>query len=144
MREIKFRAWDKKRKMMIDLARSDELWGIMARVNNYSGEFYTTIWKFQDEDCWPDKRIALFPDDIELMQYTGLYDKNGKTIYEGDIIRCWENTTDHYEEHIGFVEWYDCGLKINLKDGFKFVSVSGANEVIGNIWENSSLLENKQ
>ena len=67
MREIKFRAWDKIKKVMF-----------IPRTISQSPPFCV----FDNENF----RLDL-PDDCELMQYTGLKDKNGdKDIYEGDII----------------------------------------------------------
>ena len=67
MREIKFRAWDKVSKQMIGCY----MWGLNMDFTNgqiYSGNMNVT-------------------DKLELMQYTGLHDKDGKEIWEGDIVR---------------------------------------------------------
>ena len=72
MREIKFRAWVKsKRKMYHDV-----------RV----GSGGMSIYGFKKE--YPNEWVYFHPEDIQLMQYTGLKDKNGKEIYEGDIVYC--------------------------------------------------------
>lgn len=78
----------------------------------------------------------------ELEQYTGLKAKNGKEIYEGDIVRY---TTEYYgkkREHLRVVEWEewdsdDFGEPHNI--GYR--NLSGYEEVIGNIHENPELLE---
>ena len=66
MREIKFRAWDKNTKIMIPW---DHL--VKSRIS-----FRTFRWALVSENS----------ENIELMQYTGLKDKNGIEIYEGDIL----------------------------------------------------------
>ena len=88
----------------------------------------------------------------EIMQFTGLLDKNGKEIYEGDIITC--VTNGHMEwPHQGIVEYlgqsndYYCGyfginVGVNLNGKFEFTHFwnNKGFEVIGNIYENVELI----
>jgi len=127
MREIKFRAWD---------TRIKKLWQVEELswcdpcfiVANPSLEYMDV----QDRDF----RTKRCPDDIKLMQYTGLKDKNSKEIYEGDILQ-WCNTTIVKTKWV--VEstnggWYPFieQMLTNRPSGF---------EVIGNIYENPELLK---
>ena len=77
-------------------------------------------------------------------QFTGLYDKNGNEIYEGDILRrdsYWDIRISHNEETASFgwshVDWVVSQGRVSgiTKDGMKEY------EVIGNIYENPELLE---
>ena len=90
-----------------------------------------------------------------LMQFTGLKDKNGKEIYEGDIVKIYKYKSDYWDEtelietehpqqiKMGFnnqyfPRWTLCDLY--LKD-LQFVGSYDKLEVIGNIYENPELLK---
>jgi uncharacterized phage protein (TIGR01671 family) len=116
MREIKFRAWDKHKKEMYEVPD----WDIGTVLN---------------------PQCNYIP-----MQFTGLYDKNGKEIYEGDIL----NITNRYDDYeiYASIEWDNEEARWGYckKDGDDVEVGSlydiGANEyeVIGNIYENPNLI----
>ncbi|WP_270736666.1 YopX family protein [Streptococcus anginosus] len=132
----KFRAWDKELQTMLDVSLIDFKKSVLV------GEH----WKFGETNF-------MSFDDIKLMQSTGLFDKNGTEIFEGDII----DTTDYEgglssignplvkveRDKYGFVVTGDFPTSpITLKEfeaGRKFAGV----EVIiaGNIYENPELVE---
>ena len=126
MREIKFRAWDKVKKTMCDVHGID-------------------FDKEQNRVCAVDTDITNNVEDwnfeCELMQYTGLKDKNGVEIYEGDIIKDEKNTW-----HISYVDGF-ASYELFRKDDSIHREVGHRGgielEVIGNIYENSELLDNK-
>ena len=83
-------------------------------------------------------------------QYTGLKDKNGKRIFEGDIVQ-WED--ENFNNYTSVVEW--CGEKWNYPafdlakhdyecNGLQYVHEDCIIEVIGNIHDNPELLEMKK
>lgn len=116
-REIKFRFWDKKEKKMI---YSDS--EVFMRLDGTQIGHWKRGWK----------------EDIVLLQYTGLHDKNGKEIYEGDIMKMEGGICPV------IVVWdYDRWVW-KTKEGELAESFSGFHdeyEVIGNIYENPKLLK---
>lgn len=95
--------------------------------------------------------ITVSPDEIELMQSTGLKDKNGKEIFEGDIITngknvmCMKrhNTLGFYVEQKGEVQFIaDGGDLEEFEEDAK--EIADRLEIIGNIYENPELLEVKE
>ena len=116
MREIKFRAWNKKNKEMIVI-------------------FDTTT-----RTEWYLPRVN---DDWEVMQFTGLRDKNGMEIYEGDIVEVCRWLVSRFisvKVPIYFINMcWSCGKGKSL---FNYSTIEGVSiEVIGNIYENSELLK---
>ena len=118
MREIKFRAWDiDKQKYITCFDMSNE----------------GCVWT-QEPCCSPD-----YPDAI-IEQYTGLKDKNGKEIYEGDIVQIDDHILGDFK-----IVWHGLGWKIKRAVGYETLSVHKSQDctVIGNIHENPELLEQK-
>lgn len=98
------------------------------------------IWVI-DEDSWDNE--WLLNNDLNLMQSTGFRDKNGKEIFEGDII----DSTDGFMT--GVVEFRESlGMLVsNLVEYNNFerlCNVASSRKIIGNIWEHPELAEVKQ
>lgn len=126
-REIKFRAWDRQSNRMF---KSVAILGILEKfVTMFSRDCFHNSheWGCQDD----------FAYDFELMQFTGLKDKNGKEIYEGDIVKWWDEYGD------GRFVWFK---EIVKYDGGAFyplcIMPSDEFEVIGNVFENPELIKN--
>lgn len=142
-KNIKFRAWDKKHKKMVmvgamELCICGDI--PIQQVNEIE------VVGYEDEDMkW--YKIKDF-DDFILMQYTGLRDKNGEEIYDGNIVKykvC-------HKEMIGIIEYgnYFCKygfsirpIKANNKRWYKNPKhqLKTGLEIIGNIYENPKFLK---
>ena len=123
-REIKFRAWDKWNKKMVDVKEVEWREGVVRKV----------ISVFDVEK----KNYAVMAKDFELLQYTGLKDKKGKEIYEGDIVK-WSPTREGGK--VGQVIWNNLGLWHIKENYVDFpIGVYSNIEIIGNIYENPELL----
>lgn len=132
MREIKFRAWLKKENRMIEPVTGLDL----------SPPYATVQWFDNVHDALENKVSDCWLEDCELMQYTGLKDKNGKEIYEGDIVS-WRGESDTF-----VIEWVDLDAsfaaadKSTGKTHYDYIMTSlGDAEILGNIYENPELLE---
>ena len=145
MKTIKFRAWDKKSHKMREIdsiafhKKSDPF-----DLGSSNTPKVINVWGY---DCIEQEDIILHREEneVELMQSTGLKDKNGVEIYDGDIILA------GYYKWMCKVVWDDkCARFIALTNDkdVKIVYIDmvdkndiSAIEVIGNIYENPDLLE---
>lgn len=105
------------------------------------------IEEFELNDALMNDYITAYPDEIELMQSTGLKDKNGKEIFEGDIVRqVRTQPTTENETITGLVTMLE-GAWLIMNDCEQLASFlwseTDENEIIGNIYENPELLEDK-
>ena len=129
----KFRAWDKEKKRWMTPEIEDEeeseirldLWGSVA--------FRLPLHEQEDNTI----TILDGSDMFDLMQSTGIKDKNNVEIFEGDIV-------SYFRKSNSVIEWKDGGFIIKrVMDGeYDFMQSRIAEiEVIGNIYENPELLE---
>lgn len=125
MREIKFKVWDKVHNKFIGV------WAISSKSVKYAGQGYL----LKNDDV----------DGSELLQFTGLKDKDNIEVYESDIIEFrLANSTKRVK---GFIKWYDecfsffCVIGQFPNQHTKFLSELYDIKVIGNIYLNNELLK---
>lgn len=120
METIKFRAWNKKTKKMYKVLHLHQ-----ADYENQMS--WATVEGF-DIIEQKEIHIQIQPKDIELMQFTGLKDKNGKEIYEGDIVK--------YEHHYAGTKNVEVKYDKEKTGFYPLHCFHKSFEVIGNIYEN--------
>lgn len=150
MRKHKFRAWDEGNKVM-----------------HYDFQFITSGENGNDWICFSSDKEARKTDDprgiifsnpyfrqqLKIMEFTGLLDRHGKEICEGDIVKtCWQHDscTNFDYEFVGEVEWIPQAAQFMIhrhnpnqeQDDYRpFYSeyrdeyLEDGTEIIGNIWE---------
>ncbi len=125
-REIKFRAFIKKGKRIgkvYNLHWSDGL-EISLQVKPDNSKFHHLYEDLDDHECI-------------IMQYTGLKDKNGKEIYEGNIVNF--DKRDRHNPYV--IKWGEGGFIMVSKKDVDLHVWQNSIEIIGNIYENPELLK---
>ena len=129
-RPIKFRAWDLVTKKMY-------------QVQSLTLDFkICDLWDGVEEH----EGIARDIDNVVIMQLTGLKDKNGKDIYEGDVVRKYREVNTSYGFDVHEITWRRCAFVLLATDadnewgGYLLYKTEEKLEVIGNIYENPNLL----
>lgn len=120
----KFRCWDER--LGLTEVVSIDFFRKKIKINH---------WEYGDSNFFP-------LDEVVIMQSTGLKDKNGMEVFQGDIVRCTRGCPHEViwlKEYAGMYvggmpAWYLSGLS----EGYAW---TGDEEIIGNIYENQELLE---
>jgi len=134
-REIKFREWDKINKKMISEPHFESINHEFIYINKFFERTENSH--------------------FDVMQYTGLKDKNGKEIYEDDIIDTYPGERDYPQPggygsaaqviyYIGEIDWSEGDHKIDycgFISTWDYMPITSECEVIGNIYENPELLK---
>lgn len=131
MREIKFMVWLKREKKRLPV----------RQIHYGSDGCSDTIVVYPANS----KNGYMVGNSCELMQDTGLLDKNGKKIFEGDIVKVrndYKQVGELFHEFIGKVEFGSASFVINQDDCIKHHRwLYYECEIIGNIYENPELMD---
>lgn len=117
---LRFRVYDKTEQKMLDHRNALDV----MRLISVGGDKFTCK-EFLEEN-------------YIISQDTGLKDKNGENVYTGDIVKCWDGEAGlvYYDESLA-------KMRVKFVDGDDESLFCCEPEVIGNIWENPELLEEK-
>ncbi len=131
MRDFKFRAWDEVKNQMY---YSDNLPDMFFFGHDGKNKMYLSkaVWDEDDGTYYSDTIST------DVMQYTGLKDRDGKEIYEGDVVE-----VEEYREKAGETglhwKWYE--YEVSYRDQRWLPDDLHEARTIGNIYENPELLE---
>jgi uncharacterized phage protein (TIGR01671 family) len=123
MRELKFRAWDNLKKEWLK-----------KKVYHFNPHF--------NEEGIGEFKLEQHPEGFTIQQYTGLKDKNGKEIYEGDILKWYEG-----ENNLSEVIFQNGSFMVRGINWGAFWYISDYYDVytwFGNIFENPELLKTNE
>ena len=168
MRETEFRGYDVDSKCwrygyyflkeditLCAIYNSKEQW----EKDKEKNEQHLILWNGFSDWNMPKPHYQSEVDGKSVGQFTGLYDKNGKGIYEGDIVKSTKNKYKRFDENgiyeVYFNDFlchyaliasrYEWNHKHGQCDNYSLTGRKAKEfEVIGNIYENAELLENKQ
>lgn len=119
----KFRAWDKRDKIIY----------LVEEIHWYCGDFDFI------GDGITFQRLS---EEVELMQSTGLHDKNGKEVFVGDVIKCTRGCLHEVYIEKEYGGTYVGGMPAIYLKGIRWgYAWTGDEKIIGNIYENPELLE---
>lgn len=136
-RDIKFRLWSKIGKKFIETDNPD-----LDFVINNNGYLYSIEYCYGETCILPQM-------DTEVLQFTGLKDRNGKEIYEGDILK-YNFPYDGRLKHVSSVKFLETEASFGIKDRYENeiplyrIAANNYFEVIGNIYENEELLKSEE
>ena len=137
MREILFRG-----------KRTDNgewIYGYYTKARYYLNEKEMHVIFAPDGEAFPRNEFSEYEevDPETVYQFTGLTDKKGRKVFEGDIIKCKVHEMNGYRVRRGIVEYHGVGFIMNLDPNswYDQKNISFDCEVIGNIYDNPELLK---